>query len=377
MKKKTSIYVHIPFCLSKCVYCDFASFANIEHLMAPYMGALLAEIGHAHASAVNTVFIGGGTPSHLPVESMERIMTALKGKFSIEPDAEMSIEVDPRSAVPETLKKYLEMGFNRLSIGVQSFDDGMLQKLGRAHGSRDVLDAVEDARKAGFKNVSIDIIYGIPGQTLELFMSDLATAVSLSPDHLSVYQLTLEEDTPLWDMVEQGKAEMPDDDLQLSMYEYAIGYLKAQGYNHYEVSNFAKPGRECVHNLAYWMGDEFLGLGSGAHSYSGFVRYANPDDPEDYIREISIGGTAGVEIHANNDDKIMDYLLMRLRLVGKSLEYKTVNQKFRIDFADKYENIIQRLERKGLIRASATELTLTSKGLLFLDDVLLEFEELL
>jgi len=375
MKPKTSVYIHIPFCRSKCVYCDFASFADIDHLMGPYLEALLIEIGHEHPLDVNTVYLGGGTPSHLPVESMERIMAAVKAKFHIDSDAEMTIEVNPRSATPDTLKSYRQMGFNRLSIGVQSFDDAMLKRLGRVHSAQDARDTVVDARNAGFNNLSIDLIHGIPGQSLEMAMDDLAAAVSLSPEHLSVYQLTVEEDTPLWDLVEDGKLELPEDGLQLSMYESAIGYLKGKGFAHYEVSNFAKPGNECLHNLAYWVGDEFLGLGSGAHSFIESVRYANPEDPEHYIRDVAIGGTAAVEIHADEPDKIIDYFLMRLRLVDKSLDFETVNRKFGINFSEKYEKALKTLERQGLIRVSKSGFTQTHKGLLFLDDVLLELDK--
>ena len=394
-KAGPAVYLHIPFCVSKCLYCDFASYEGISRLMEPYTNAVLREIASAHPSAGTTsVYMGGGTPSMLPPVLIARLMSAVMNRFAPAPSAEITIEANPESVTLEALEKYLQVGFNRLSIGVQSFNDRMLKSLGRTHDSKKATEAFNLARKAGFKNVSMDLIYGIPGQSAEDFADDLGAAISLGPEHLSAYQLTVEEETPLWDMVEDGTVRLPDDEVMLNMYEKAISKLCSAGYRHYEVSNFAKPGMECRHNLAYWLGEEFIGFGNGAHSFLDSRRYANPEEPEDYINEIDVAGEAGVEILADEKDRVLDFLLMRLRLVGKKLFFKELNDKFfapgshikptyeNLDakfatgFKSVYSKAIENIAKHGLATVDDDGFCLTYKGMLFLDDVLIEFEKL-
>ncbi|MBI5179387.1 MAG: radical SAM family heme chaperone HemW [Nitrospinae bacterium] len=370
-----SVYIHIPFCRSKCVYCDFASFAGMDHLMEPYISSLVTEIGHAHPMTADTLYIGGGTPSHLPASLLENVMGAFNNKFRLADGAEMTIEANPHSASREMLETAKKLGMNRLSIGIQSFNDRLLKTLGRPHTANDAVDTIAQARSAGFANISLDLIFGVPGQSAADLIADLEKAVALSPEHLSVYQLTLEEGTPLEEMVEKGKVMMPDDDEQLAMYESTVDFLKKAGYRQYEISNFAKPGKECRHNLAYWMGDEFAGFGSGAHSFTEGVRYANPDDPEDYIRDVTVGGESGVEILTDDKDKIIDFLLMRLRLVDKALKFEEINSKFEIIFEEVYNSALKNIEKHGFATISNSGFQLTSKGLVFLDSLLLEFEK--
>jgi oxygen-independent coproporphyrinogen-3 oxidase len=391
MTKEIAVYIHVPFCSSKCHYCDFASFAGINHLMEPYLNALLEELAASRnvhgGSKASSIFIGGGTPSMLSPEMTEKIMKSVVDVFPPSLSAEISIEVNPDSVTEAVLKRYQEIGFNRLSIGVQSFNDRLLKNLGRAHDSHKATTAFGSARRAGFNNISVDLIFGIQDQTSKDFNADLERAISLGPDHISTYQLTVEEGTPLWEMSAAGTIKLPEDDKQLEMYETAIKVLKNAGYIHYEVSNFAKPGKECRHNIAYWMGDEFIGYGNGAHSFIEGCRYANPDDPEDYIYEIDTAGRAGVEILADEEDKALDYLLMRLRLVGKKLSFNDLNDRFPhleyvhgsvashpSGFKAVYSTALEWGEKNGLIDVDSEGFCLTHKGLLFLDELLLHFE---
>ncbi|MBI3794780.1 MAG: radical SAM family heme chaperone HemW [Nitrospinae bacterium] len=385
-----AIYLHIPFCVSKCHYCDFASYAGKSHLLEPYLNALLTEIGSAsvqeNTRRIGSVYMGGGTPSTISPETAEKIMSAVAKKFNPSASSEKTIEANPESVTPERLAGYIKAGFNRLSIGVQSFNDRNLKSLGRAHDSQRALEAFDMARKAGFKNISVDLIYGIPGQTLSEFAEDISKAVSLAPEHISAYQLTVEEETPLWDMVEKGTVIMPEDTLLLEMFEKTVTSLSKAGYRHYEVSNFAKPGMECKHNLSYWLGEEFLGFGNGAHSFINSSRFANPDEPEDYIYEVDTAGRAGAEILGDEKDRVLEFLLMRLRLVGKKLTFKELDEKFfpfgrhdkhgpRPLFDETYRHPLDWISKNGLAEVNSDGFTLTHKGLLFLDDILLEFEK--
>ncbi len=395
IQRGAAVYLHVPFCASKCSYCDFASYAGLNRLMEPYTNAVLREIASAHpGSGTTSVYIGGGTPSMLSTEMMAKIMSAVRERFAPAASAEITIEVNPDSTAPGSLERYLQIGFNRLSIGVESFKDSMLKKLGRAHDSKKATETFNFARKAGFKNLSIDLIYGIPGQSVGDYAQDLEAAILLGPEHVSAYQLTVEEETPLWDMVEDGSVELPDDETMMAMFETTMSKLGSAGYGHYEVSNFAKPGMECRHNLAYWLGEEFIGFGSGAHSFVNSCRYANPDDIEDYIYEIDTAGEAGVEILADEKDKVLDFLLMRLRLVGKKLFFKELNDKFftpvsRVKqpretgglrsgtgFKLTYSKALEDIAEKKLAIIEDDGFCLTYKGMLFLDDVLLEFEKI-
>jgi len=281
------LYVHIPFCQSKCSYCDFNSYAGLESLIPSYVGALLAEMGlwgeATQHMNVATVFLGGGTPSLLPLPEVERIMTALRQRFRLADDAEVSFEANPGTVDRPYLQGLRSLGIDRLSLGVQSFHDDELATLGRIHTAAEAREAHDTARQAGFDNVNLDLIYGLPRQTMTAWQDTVREAVALRPDHLSLYALTLEEGTPLADDVAHGRLPSPDADLAADMYLWAEDALAAAGYQHYEISNWALPGRQCRHNLAYWLNEAYLGLGAGAHSCFGGFRFANVKDPHRYI----------------------------------------------------------------------------------------------
>ncbi len=376
MPVHASLYIHIPFCRSKCSYCDFASFAGMEGLMEPYTAALLKEIAAAPPLKVPTVFIGGGTPSHLPARLMERIIEAIKGRFTLEQGGEFTIEVNPRSAALELFKAYQRAGVNRLSIGVQSFHDATLRLIGRPHSAEDARATVSAARKAGFGNISIDLMYGLPGERLSEVEADLKEALALSPDHISAYQLILEEGTPLEALVRSGKAAMPDDEALCDMGEAVTATLEGKGYRRYEISNYAKEGFQCRHNLAYWLGKPFLGLGSGAHSFLDGKRQANPDDVQEYISKIEINASARQDIHTDEKSRITDFMLMRMRLINNAITYEELSSALSIDAKEYFKKPISRLAMEGYLEANDTGFMLSHKGIQFLNTILLEFVDL-
>jgi len=282
-----SLYVHIPFCQSKCSYCDFNSYAGLESLIPSYVGALLTEMGlwQEPTQRMNaaTVFLGGGTPSLLPLAEVERIMTALRQRFRLTVDAELSFEANPGTVDRPYLQGLRSLDVNRLSLGVQSLHDDELATLGRIHTAAEAREAYHTARHAGFDNVNLDLIYGLPRQTMTAWQYSVREAIALRPDHLSLYALTVEEATPLADAVARGRLPPPDADLAADMYLWAEDALAAAGYRHYEISNWALPDRHCRHNLAYWLNQPYLGLGAGAHSCFGGFRFANVKDPHRYV----------------------------------------------------------------------------------------------
>ncbi len=285
-----SLYVHIPFCETKCPYCDFNTYARIESLIPTYVEALGSEIelwGRTLGRPpVATVFFGGGTPSYLPAEDIASLMRHIGGAFDLQADAEVTLEANPGDFASDKLSAYLGCGVNRLSIGVQSFDDRLLETLGRRHSVDDAVRSFRMALDAGFKNVSIDLMYGLPHQSLQDWERTLTETVALAPPHISMYCLTLEEGTPMALWAAAGRIPEPDEDLAADMYTAAERRLNEVGYRHYEISNWALAGRESVHNLAYWKNGAYLGVGPGAHSYLAGCRFANLRSPKEYIRRM-------------------------------------------------------------------------------------------
>ncbi|MPZ49906.1 MAG: radical SAM family heme chaperone HemW [Dehalococcoidia bacterium] len=282
-----SLYVHIPFCTAKCTYCDFNSYAGQDSLMTPYAEAAAREAAlwspHLAGRQVETVFFGGGTPSLLPLAEMRVIVEAMRANFDTPTDVEFSLEANPGTVDAAHLQGLRSLGFNRISFGVQSFHEEELRRLERIHDAQEVEDAYRWAREAGFANVNLDLIYGLAGQTMEAWQTNLETALALGSDHLSLYALTLEEGTPLTRDVDRGRSAGPDLDLQADMFEWTRDRMTAAGFAHYEVSNWARPGRECRHNLVYWHNGDWLGLGAGAHSHLFDNRFAAAASPSRYI----------------------------------------------------------------------------------------------
>lgn len=314
--KTLGIYIHIPFCAKKCAYCDFYSLPGKSKLMPEYQKAV---ISHIHESArqlsgyyIDTVYFGGGTPSFFGADRLIEIFEALKRSGKVLVDSEVTLEANPDSVTTADLVKLRKAGFNRISIGVQDTDDENLKKLGRIHTFADAKKAVDSARDAGFKNVSIDLMYGLPSQTVESWSATLAKALTLKPDHISCYGLKLAPGTEMY--IYNDSPFIPDDDTQADMYLYTVEYLERFGYRQYEISNFSKRGYESQHNLKYWAGQEYLGFGAAAYSYIGGMRFGNIADIEGYTNNIESGEKVIEQLEKINAfEKASEYLMLGLR----------------------------------------------------------------
>ena len=327
-KKPLGIYIHVPFCRSKCQYCDFYSLTTKDDkLMDSYIEATCKHIKEAGALApgykVDTIYFGGGTPSFFGADGMAMILSAIRRGFDVASDAEITFEANPDSVSQKLLSRLRNEGFNRVSLGIQSDDDAILQKIGRPHNYAQAVMAVERIRKAGFANLSVDLMYGLPGQTLEGWEKTVRNVLKLNPEHISCYGLKVEERTPLYQY--KDAINLPDDDLQADMYLAAVEILKSKGYRQYEISNFARKGMVSKHNMKYWMGGEYLGFGPDASSDFGGKRFTVVRDLLGYLDGIKSGGQVMAEVHEIPPrERAGEYLMTRLRttagVVGEDYE---------------------------------------------------------
>jgi oxygen-independent coproporphyrinogen III oxidase len=371
------LYLHIPYCLHKCGYCDFNSHNISETEMEPYVRALLMELEQAAKGArdrrVDTIFFGGGTPTTLPFADLARILEACRRYFQVDPEAEITCEANPATIPQADLAQLREAGFNRLSIGVQSFDPDELKRLERVHSVDEVYLTVERARQAGFDNLSLDLMFGLPGQTAKIWESNLQKAIDLQPNHLSAYNLTVEPGTVFHKQQAQGQLKMPPDDFQRELFEIAIDTLTGVGYEHYEISNYAQPGKQCRHNLNYWVNGEYIGLGAGASSTFNSERYKNVNLPTRYITQISETQTA-VESRETPDrrQRMGEAVMLGLRL-KEGLNLSTFEKQFGISFYGAFGDTVTRLEGIGLLELRDDRTALTREGLFLADSVIVEF----
>ena len=375
--KPLSIYVHVPFCASKCAYCDFASFPGREADWGRYFGEIVTEIrlwsgetdfGRlAENYRVCSLFIGGGTPTLVDADFIAALLNACRGIAPFDDDAEITMEGNPGTLTPQKLVVYRSAGVNRLSLGAQSFDDGLLRSLGRIHMSAQVVEAVEMARAAGFDNLNLDLMYALPGQTMAQWRDTLDAAIALGVEHLSAYSLIVEPGTPMAARVACGAAVIPDDDAINAMQRMAIERLAGAGYHRYEISNYAKPGFECRHNQVYWRRGDYLGLGCAAHSLLGGCRFRNPDTLEDYL-----AGARRLDYTPLTRQDEMDETLMLSTRTTEGLDLSTWQDAFGAPFAAGREETLERLEEAGLIRMEGGFLRLTTRGMEVQDAVVLE-----
>lgn len=358
------IYIHIPFCIKKCLYCDFTSYAGHTEIYEKYIDSLIGEMNEYSGKKADTVFIGGGTPTILPPYLLEKLLFHIHSVFSILPDAEISIEANPKTLNKEKillLKKYV----NRVSIGVQSFNDNELAALGRIYSAADAVRTISDI-STSFENFNIDLISSIPFQTPASFEKTLRTAVRLSPAHISCYSLIVEEKTPLYNMVQAGEINLPDEDFDRDMYAFAGRFLAEHGYSRYEISNYAKPGYECRHNLKYWNTDEYLGFGAAAHSYAGGRRYFNSGDLDGYFARSS-----GSETLSRND-MMSEFVFMGMRK-SSGISEQEFERRFSVSIYDVYGAVLREKIEKGLIIRQDDRLFLSDRGIDISNYVLCDF----
>lgn len=360
------VYVHIPFCARKCGYCDFHSVVAAPAAIERYLEALSGEIGYwarqIGGAACATLYVGGGTPTILSANQLEQLFTKLLTAFNFEPGFEFTVETNPGTLSSDKAKVLAEAGVNRISLGAQAFDNRLLKAIGRIHTVDDVYASVELIRKAGIDNINLDLIEGLPGQTLRRWQETLAKAVELEPAHISCYSLILEENTPFYLAYQEGKLRLPPEGTAAAMFAHTQEYLPQHGYCHYEISNYAKPGREAQHNLIYWRADPYLGLGSGAHGFYNQIRYSSTDDLEQYIQTWLRQHPAFASWEPVSREQAMDEMMfLGLRMV-RGVDLHRFYQRFQCSAHDVYGAEIRQLTERGLIEENDGHLRLTKCG---------------
>ncbi len=391
MSLPLALYVHIPFCAVRCHYCDFNTYAGLERLYAPFTDALVAEIERAGAARgrpdVRTVFIGGGTPTVLPPAQLARVLDACRTTFRVLPGAEVTSEANPGTADGAHFAALRAMGVNRLSMGVQSFDDAELKWLGRIHGADEAAAAYDAARAAGFTNINLDFMFGLPGQSPATWAATLARAVALRPEHLSLYSLTVEHGTPLATQVSRGLSAAPDDDLAADLYSLAADALTAAGYAHYEISNWAREtqppassfqlsasGFQCQHNLVYWRHEPYLGFGPGAHSFEADRRWWNVRPVPQYIERIRDGASPERDGETLDRRTAMgEMLMLGLRLLEEGVTDARFRARFGVELTEAFGPQIAGLVDRGLLARLPDRIRLTRQGRLLGNQVFAEF----
>jgi oxygen-independent coproporphyrinogen-3 oxidase len=391
-----SLYFHIPFCTHRCAYCDFNTYAGQEDSIPGYVDALCKEIEfigqnpRLDSIPVHTIFFGGGTPSLLSPEQFAWIIQGIQTHFPLREGAEITMEANPGTVDFDNLHQFRELGINRISLGVQSANTEELRMLERVHNFLDVISAVSTARRSGFDNINLDLIYGLPEQTLKTWQTTIKRILDLNTEHISAYALTLEHGTPFGRWSLRGLMPIPDPDLAAEMYECASEAFECAGYVQYEISNWSKPNRQCIHNLQYWRGLPYLGLGAGAHGYANGYRYSNVLWIKTYIERFrSIGNShcdsrvpninfplspAVVNQHQQTrQDDMSEFMITGLRLTGEGISFSVFHQRFGLDLNEVYQNEITELTRLGLVERSRDILRLTRRGRLLGNQVFLRF----
>jgi len=363
--KKMSLYIHIPFCVRKCGYCDFISFDYNKEDMTGYMNDLNKEIqyyGQEYNYPIHTIFIGGGTPSLMTGDEMHRLMQSLEQNFDLSECVEISMESNPGTLTKKKVAEYKAAGINRISMGVQTLNNDTLKSLDRIHDVQAVYDSVEAINASGIVNYNMDLMFGLPGQTMNQLSLTVDRMIELNPAHISAYSLKFEEGTDFYRRLEKGEIEAFEDELDRDMYCLIIDKLSKAGYDQYEISNFSKAGYTCEHNMVYWEKKPYLGLGVGAHSYMDNERFFNANSLEEYKKLVdesqhSIVGREAIDY----SDDLFEYIILNLRL-NKGLSLVEVNHKYDLDFISKYSKEIDKLEKDDLIEKATGHIKLTPKG---------------
>lgn len=371
-QKEVGLYIHIPFCKQKCEYCDFYSVANKDELIPQYVQSLLNEIKGVSNSknldfipVVTTIYIGGGTPSYLKSNFISQILSTIYENYQVVKDAEITVEVNPGTVTLDKLEEYVKAGVNRLSIGLQTTHDYLLQKIGRIHNYYDFLDTYHFAREVGIQNINVDLMLGLPEQTLIELQDSVEEVISLEPEHISVYSLILEEGTKLEKKVLEGELKLPLEEEERSMYWKTKALLEESGYIHYEISNFAKPNYQAKHNLNCWNQKEYIGFGAGAHSYINGVRYSNISSIKKYLlNDQNRTWEKNRELHEkqNQEAKQKEYMLLGLRKI-EGVSVQEFKSKFVANPIYLYHTELEKLSEEKLLEIDGDTIKLTNKGL--------------
>ena len=373
--KEIGIYIHIPFCKKKCDYCDFISFSDKDKKIEEYINAIIKEIGQQKIkSKITTIYIGGGTPSYIDSKLIKEIIAEIKKK-NVDSNAEITIEVNPGTITKNKLEDYKEVGINRLSIGLQVTQNELLKQIGRIHDFEQFLETYKMARKLGFNNINIDLMLGLPNQRIKDLRESLEKIIELNPEHVSVYSLIVEEGTPISNKIKLGELTLPEEDLERNMYWYVKNTLELNGYRHYEISNFAKPGYESRHNMNCWNQKEYIGIGIAAHSYRDITRYSNTEDLSEYIKNVKNGHFERNRIiHEiqKEDDTKREHMILGLRQIN-GISISKFKEKFGENPIYTFRNELKKLTEEKLIIVDDNNIKLSNKGLDFANIVWEEF----
>ena len=378
IKQKIGLYIHIPFCLSKCPYCDFFSIVcHDEQSKRRYISALINEI-EIYGQKIKdmeliSIYMGGGTPTVLEGEQVKGILSSCFHNFSVAERAEITVEANPGTIDDNKIKILFQAGVNRISLGGQSFNDRVLKKIGRIHNKEDITRTYQLARYAGFKNINIDLMFGLPGLSRREFEKTLKELLILRPEHISLYALTIEPDTPFQQLVESGRVRIPSDDFSSVLFTDAINLFSENGYEHYEISNFALPGKRCIHNERYWKNESYLGIGVGATSYLDNKRYQNYQDLNQYIYLLK-NGILPIKYQEILPwkERMAETIILRLRMM-EGLSRFDFKRQFGVPLEKVFYRPLQTLQEQGLLDSDGTSYFLTKKGILLANNVFIQF----
>ncbi len=367
-----ALYIHIPFCIKKCIYCDFTSIPYDPALVKGYEQALCTELrlNRDFAGALKTIYIGGGTPSVMPEEFFEELFLCIRDVFAVSSAAEITVEANPGTISRRKIETLLSVGVNRVSIGAQSLNDDELHKLGRIHNAADVYQAVEVIVNSGVKNFSMDLMYGIPGQTSDTWEETLKRTVDLGAPHISAYELTPEENTRLFHLLKTGEMELPQEGLTLEMHDYAVDHLSSEGYEHYEISNFARRGFICLHNMNYWNRGEYMAAGTGAHSFLNGYRSRNTCDVKSYMDLLQRGLSPVVETtKVPPEDELKEFIFLGLR------KREGIDMKNDIIASADIKTSVKDIIDRGYLQMDEDRLCLTRKGIVISNSIIVDIFE--
>ncbi|HEL0564436.1 radical SAM family heme chaperone HemW [Streptococcus equi subsp. zooepidemicus] len=371
-KKPTSAYVHIPFCTQICYYCDFSKVFIKNQPVDAYLEALIKEFESYQISSLKTLYIGGGTPTAITAKQLDYLLSHLQQHLQLDQLEEFTIEANPGDLTEDKIAVLRQSAVNRISLGVQTFNDKQLKQIGRSHTEAQIYATIASLKEAGFQNMSIDLIYALPGQTIQQVKENVAKALALDIPHLSLYSLILEHHTVFMNKMRRGKLQLPTEDLEAEMFEYIISEMEASGFEHYEISNFTKPGFESRHNLMYWNNDEYFGCGAGASGYLDGIRYRNRVPIQHYLKAVADGNARLSEEVLTKEEMMEEELFLGLRKKS-GVSVSRFQEKFGLSFESRYGPVVRELQAQGLLVKDKDFVRMTKKGLFLGDSVAEKF----